>query len=366
MNTRRGFQFASALFFAVGLIAYGSVTPVRAQAVCPLTMRVTYSPVQQLTISDIDFEHFQSHRLLFTFDIQNRADSVVHAHLGIRMKVKLFNGTVNDPNAILLITKPFPIPPGGRTITNLNIGRGGSDIVTDQFSMSDQVKQKVEDVALATGKFPAGNYMITPSLTCENSGDASCSDCTKPIEFDIENPSRVQLRSPSDGETTNEFPLFEFYSDGSTNVLTVAEKLPDMSREDAIQRQPPMLEQTLNGQFSFLYAGGRPLEQGKTYVWRVVNKTTGAGGTDVDVTSPIGLFTVSGSGASGQLNDALLNQLEDLFGRRYPEIFRQIRNGHFQSTGTFSRDGSPIDENALLNLLNELRANPDGVDLSFE
>jgi hypothetical protein len=328
-------------------------------------MHVTYAPVQQLTIGDIDFEHFQSHRLLFTFDIRNQADSVVHAHLGIRMKVKLFNGTVNDPNAIILVTKPFPIPPGGRIITNLNIG-SGSDIATDQFTMSDEVKQKVEDVALATGKFPAGNYLITPALTCENSVAASCPDCSRPIEFDIENPSRVQLRSPSDGETTNEYPFFEFYSDGSTNVLTVAEKLPDQSREDAILRQPPMLETTLNGQFSFLYAGGRPLEAGKTYVWRVVNKTTGTGGADIEVTSPIGFFTVSASGASGQLNDVLLNQLEDLFGRRYPEIFRQIRNGHFQSTGTFSRDGISIDEQTLLNLLNELRANPDGVDLSFE
>jgi hypothetical protein len=56
-----------------------------------------------------------------------------------------------------------------------------------------------------------------------------------------------------------------------------------------------MLTTELIGQNSFLYAGGRPLERGKTYVWRVVSMITGPGLKDIGASSVVNRFTVSES-----------------------------------------------------------------------
>jgi hypothetical protein len=181
----------------------------------------------------------------------------------------------------------------------------------------------------------------------------------------LQNPSRVDLRSPRDGEVTNEFPLFEYYQEGGRAELTVAEKSPDQSREDAIARKPAMLDVELTGQNSFLYAGGRPLQDGKTYVWRVVSKVLSTGGTDLEISSPIGEFTVSASG-QGTTDDALLDQLEQLLGSRYHDLFAQIRQGGFKLTGNFTLNNSTLTQSQLLDLLNQLRELGDTAEVTFE
>ena len=126
-----------------------------------------------------------------------------------------------------------------------------------------------------------------------------------------------------------------------------------------------MIEVELSGQNSFLYSGGRPLEDGKTYVWRVVSKVRSAGGTDVDISSTIGEFKVSVS-AQGSTDDALLNQLEELLGSRYHEVFVQIRNSGFKLTGSFTLNDASLTRNQLLDLINQLREMGDSIELTFE
>jgi hypothetical protein len=126
-----------------------------------------------------------------------------------------------------------------------------------------------------------------------------------------------------------------------------------------------MIDVELSGQNSFLYSGGRPLQDGKTYVWRVVSKVRTAGGTDIDVSSPIGEFIVTSS-PDGIAGDALLSQLQEILGPRYAPIFAQIKHGGFTLTGTYQLNGTTIQQNALLDLLNQLREVGDSIDVTFE
>jgi hypothetical protein len=330
-----------------------------ARGQCPVTMNVSHTAAQQLTLADVDFEHFQGTNLLFTISLRNdnpALDAVVTLHLTI--DINLADNSGSFANAVELTTKPFTVPHSGtRTITNLNLGTGG-DIKSETFEFDDAAKSKLQDGALATGQLPAGTYTIHVGLT--NLG------CTpEVVTIVLRNPSRVELRSPRDDEVTNEFPLFEFYQESDRAVLTVAERTPDQSREDAITRQPSMLEVELSGQNSFLYSGGRPLEDGKTYVWRVVSKVRSAGGTDFDISSTIGEFKVSAS-AQGNTDDALLNQLEELLGSRYHDVFVQIRNSGFKLTGSYTLNDASLNRNELLDLINQLRQMGGTIDLTFE
>lgn len=352
---QRFLRFKSPIMLIVTMLA---ILPIGVRAQCPLTMEVSHSAAEQLSLADVDFEHFQGTNLLFTVSLHNTNPVPVQAVLHLSIDIALADNSGNYPSAVVLTTKPFQVPgSGGRTITNLNLGTGG-DIKTETFDFNAEAKSKLQDGALATGNFPAGTYTIHVGLT-----DLGCS--AQVVTLVLQNPSRVELRSPRDGEVTNEFPLFEFYQEGDRAVLTVAEMSPDQSREEAINRKPPMLEIELSGRNSFLYSGGRPLEDGKTYVWSVVSKIRTAGGTDIDVASPIGEFAVSSSPVADN-GDALLNQLEEILGSRYHALFTQIRNSGFKLTGSCALNNSNLTQSELLDLLNQLRELGDSVELTLE
>ncbi len=356
-KSKRGIGGLSLWLAAVTVLC---ATVTRAQ-LCSLSMQVTHTAAQQLTLSDVDFEHFQGTNLLFTINLGNNKPVPVLAVLHLTIDIALADNSGNFNSAVELTTQQFQVPPGGRTITNLNLGSGG-DIKSTSFRFDDAAKSRIQDVALVTGHLPAGRYTIHVALT-----DVACARevASNDVTIILTNPTRVELRSPRDGEVTNEFPLFEFYQDGDRAVLTVAELLSGQSREEAIDRVPPMLQVDLTNQNSFLYSGGRPLEDGKSYVWRVVSKVRVAGGTDIDVSSPIGEFSVSAS-LQGTSTDALLLQLEEMLGSRYHAIFEQIRNGGFKWTGDASLNDATLTQSGLLDLLNQLRLITDTVDLTLE
>lgn len=328
-------------------------------AQCPISLVVSHTDAQQLSLADIDFEHFQSNSLLYTLSFRNDASDSATAQLDLTVRLEVADGSLNE--SIHGRSSSFEIPPGGRTVTNLNVGSTG-DIRFPDFVIPEDVKSKLQDASLASGLLPAGRYTFNFELVNATCGTVT----TSPVVIVIQNPSRVELRSPGDGGTTNEFPLFEYFLDNNLRAtLTVAEKNPDQSREEAILRQPPMLQADLAGQNAFPYSGGRPLEEGKTYVWQVVGKIRGTGGRDTEVPSPIWLFTVSSSNQVAG-TDPLLNLLEEMLGQRYPSIFKQIRDGGYVLTGRFELINSPLTRSELLDLLNRLRENSDGIELSFE
>src|SRR5258706_9346760 len=115
----------------VALILLAASTVSRAQ--CPVTMVVSHTAAQQLTLADVDFQHFQGTNLLFTIDLRNDAllDAFVTLHLSIDINLADNSGDFN--NAVELTTKPFTVPArGSKTITNLNLGTGG-DVKTETF-----------------------------------------------------------------------------------------------------------------------------------------------------------------------------------------------------------------------------------------
>ena len=356
-------RIKSLLVIFIGLIALGTFCVSTTRAQCPL-MTVSQTNVDELTPADIDFEHFESHAPLFTINIADPCSQ--HFDLILRGSIDIFlaDGTLSG-NAGMFTTDPlhpFHVDPPGKTISNMDLGRSGT--ISTKFSFDDNAKQRLQDVSLSTGRFPAGQYVLHLQLLDANSNPLS-PPVDGDVRFDLKNISRIELRSPRDGETTNEFPLFEFYQDGDHAVLTVAEKFPDQSREDAISRKPSMTEVDLVGQNSFLYAGGRPLEDGKTYVWKVVSKKLGSGGIENEVSSTIGSFTVSATGGEG-VSDAILNQLEEMMGPRYAPLFNQLRAGGFHLTGTYGLNGSSLTQSELLNLVNQLREIADSAELSLE
>ena len=347
------------LLFSAFLWAFSFGVHSMGVAQCPISLTVSHTDAQRLTLADIDFEHFQSNSLLYTLGFRNDTSVTATARLDLTVRIELADGSLNE--TIRATSDPFDIPPGGRTVTNLNVGATG-DIRFPDFAIPSDVKSRLQDASLASGQLPAGRYTFNFELVNARCGSVA----TNPVVIVIQNPSRVELRSPADGGMTNEFPLFEFFLDNNARAsLTVAEKNPDQSREDAILRQPPMLQVDLAGQNAFPYSGGRPLEEGKTYAWQVVSKIRGAGGSDTEVPSPIWLFTVS---SSNQVTgtDPILNQLEEMLGQRYPAIFKQIHDGGFTLTGRFELNNTTLNRSELLDLLNRLRENTDGIELSFE
>ena len=323
---------------------------------CSLDMTFSQTHVQQLSPADIDFEHFESKTLLFSINITNSSGANVNAKFEGSLDIDLADGT-QFIGAGTFETNEFNVPPGGRMITNLNLGRN-ADIGTSKFEFEDAAKNKLQDIALATGKFPAGKYVFHIKLR-----DVGCGQVVKTIDiiFDLQSMSRIELRAPRDGEPINEFPLFEWFHEGESVVLTVVEMNPNQSREDAITRQPPILEVELVGQNSFFYSGGRPLEQGKEYAWRVASQLRGG---DTPLSSSIWTFRVSKSGEGGP-EAAIMNQLEEIFGKQFAAIFEQLRSGGFKLSGRFDLNGTLVSANDLLKLLHQLRNN-DSIEISFK
>lgn len=346
------------LFTLLMLCMCGALLPASAAAQGPCTnMTSTTVSVHQLSAVEFDMQHFQSTTLLFTLSITNGCGAVVHGRLNGYLDVMLADGSQFEP-AAQFSTNFFAIPTTGMVITNLDLSR----TIRTAVDYNNAAKTRLQDVAASSGKLPAGDYDFHVELL-----DSNLTIIGGPVEmkFHLDNSNYVDLRSPRDGENTNNFPLFEFYQDGNRATLTVAELTPGRSRADAIVQQPSMLTVDLNGQNTYVYSGGRPLENGKSYVWQVVGKTAGAGG-DIETPSPIYLFTVSNSGA-GTVGDPILLQLEDIFGKKYPDLFKSIHDGQMGLTGeNETLNGTTINRSDLIKLIDQLRDLVDSAELSIE
>jgi hypothetical protein len=256
-------------------------------------------------------------------------------------------------------SRPFTVPPGMKIVTNFDLNRNGNIGLTES-EIAPAFKPYVDD-GLATGLMPEGRYAF--EMRIRQIGGVQ-DDATVSVILTLKNTSRVDLRSPRDGESTNEFPFFEYSFDGDRATLRVAELGEGQSREDALARRPLMLEADVTGN-SYMYLGGRPLENGKTYVWQMTVDQALMGGGASSVESPVWAFTVTGV-PNGRSESPILHQLEEIFGARYPAIFEAIRSGGFSPSGSFVLNGTPISQSDLLDLLNQLRAKADTAELTFE
>lgn len=348
----RGMARAAALIAALAL---GTGAHHSFAQTCDLGLQASAVPVEQLTIADFDVDNFESRGLLFTVQITNPGPAEAGVQMNVVLNIALATGETFF-QATIMRTDPFPVPPGVKTLTNFDLGKNGG-IGFEVFDINAEARAAIEDRALSSGVLPAGVYTL--SFTLDNCEEAGQED----LVYDLRNPNRIELISPADGEQTSEYPLFEFFHEGPAARLTVAEILPGQTYEDAITRDPAMLEADLTTERSYLYSGGRPLEQGKSYVWRIATLTRIAGGTTTETQSPIRSFTVS---TGDEPFDMLLARLEMMYGSQYPDIFRAIREGKFHFTGEYALDRSTISEAALLELLNTLQESVESAELTFE
>jgi hypothetical protein len=361
MNNKRTTGYARFLLLTVFCLA-ASVGSAFAQ----LTMTETHLQVTQLSIGDLDFKTFGSTHWFFTLNIMNNSGVPVNALLDMSIDVLLADNT-SYPNAAELITQAFPVPASGMTISNTDLGPTSS-IKSASFNYNANAESNIKNLALSTGKMPAGTYTFHVKLELAPSGNqVSESD----IVLTLINSSRVDLILPPNQSTiANAFPLFQWIYDGSNVELSVYEKLPnDQSDEDAANGVP-FLDITSgtpgfpSGSNSYQYptSGPRPLQTGHTYVWKIAGLTTGSGGSGPTINSELWEFTVqagvAGSDTSGT-SQILTTQLLNLGFSQ--DVVNQILSGTLSPTGVIMLNGQAISAADVAAILSMLAANPDKI-----
>ncbi len=334
-----------------------------------VTITTNYAEIDQLTVGDLDFESFGSQHWFFTVNID--APPATQVKLFLRVDVSLAEDYFQ--NAVSLTTLPFSAP---RSFTNLDLGKNGTiQIEPGSFQFSSEAKDKIKNIALATGKLPTGTY--TFYLRAENAVNPVLGADSTQIVLTLRPPSRIELISPMNNNTvTSAFPMFQWQYDGDQVELSVYEKLPQhTSNEEALTGTPYLTVRTGDpglpaGVRTYQYpaSAARALEAGKSYVWAVKSITSGTGGSDAGLNSEIWLFTVpSSTGGSGS-NDPveqivetqeLADQLQELPGMDVSALQELLRQ--YQMTGDIYLNGQKISLLELQQILNDLLSNPDRI-----
>lgn len=333
-----------------------AVLPAPAQKVDVFT---TAAPLEQATISDVDFIRATVPKWIFTLDLRMhpQGNQTQEVFLELRGNVALATGKSAE-DIFYLKSKSFVLDPA-RTITNLDLrGPDLKDVYAFDEAKSEELG--IKQVGLSSAFLPAGVYTINVDVTKVEKGRPSGQIGKGKIVFVLRNPSRVELLFPIDGDrAVSPFPLFQWLFDGSASTLYVFEKLPgQQSLEEVASGVPILKEQVAATYFQYPSGGVRALQPGKTYVWYVAGRALSAGGGSQDIRSTLRSFKVSQAGGYASL-ESLLDDLERTLGPKYKTVFDQIREAEFTSTGTLQLNGAPITADQLRELLQQMRANPE-------
>lgn len=333
------------------LIALALHVPAQGQ----ISVTTVTAPIQTLSITDLDYLYATTPKWLFTITLTS--PTVVDVVMTITLNVQLAEG-LQYTAAGRFISEPFTVN-RTRTITNLELGRGRGipQRQVDGYIFDEAAKQKFLEIALPSGTMPAGSYRFVVDVRAV---DGSSSDDDS-FTFVLTNPSSPILLSPAEGETvSDEFPLFEWQYDGARSMIAIYEQLPGQrSMEETASGTPHASATVATRSFRYPVTGARALQQGKTYVWAVTGLVGAAGGTSLSQRSALRSFTVTTNKRFSQ--SWIIDELERSLPTSYKPIFDQIRAQNLSATGTFRLNGSPISVTDLLNVLNEIRSNPESV-----
>ncbi len=339
------------LLFSLSARAQGSANLVN--------LTLTVPQYNQIYVADLDIQHVQSTGVLFSAGLQSLSSSPQQVKLKLTINVTLANGNAYQDIADAT-TKPFTLEAGQmKVITNLDLsGENPPLSVESSHYNSDQVGE-LKNVALATGKAPAGIYEFILQCTDVNGNPVSQ---TVRGTIVVTNPSQVELALPLDQESiTTLFPHFQWTSNADTVQLSVYEKLPSqMSAEDVVSGVPflqvtvPNSSSPFPGSFNYppSGAGVRPLQQGKTYYWYVMIPSSATRGSGIR--SDIWSFTIGGMDTSmtaGNVNEQATSELKNfLAGTGFESLLSQI--GTLTGQGTY--DGSQISVQEIIDILKGL------------
>jgi hypothetical protein len=332
----RKFALLLALFLPA-LLGHGQGILVQTQA----------APVDLLTINDVDFLNSTTPKWLFTIDIKlPPPGGVVNVSMTIEGSILLSTGE-SFPQALSYTTKWFAIN-SARTLTNLDLR---DPYLKQEYHFLDQAKKRLEEIALPSGKLPAGTYTFKVTVNSERIGSG-----TSTFSYVLTNPSAVELLFPFDGDAAvSQFPLFQWLYDGSTVTLSIFERLPGQVTNEEAASGTPLFSQDLTGNV-FQYPGSdvRSLQPGKSYVWTVQGRVRTAGGVNQPIKGPLRSFTVAASGALSS-GASYLAELERALDPKYKPIFDRIREDGLSPSGVLRLNGTAITAENLLRIINQIR-----------
>jgi hypothetical protein len=322
-----------------------------------ITVNTVVTPVNILSVSDVDIVHSSTSQWLFTVDLNTGGRSMVLT-AEIDLYIDLASGESFHP-ALKLFTKRFVVN-GSRSFTNLDIGTGKT--IQDSAGLSywdHAAENRIKDIALPTGQLPAGKYTIYITVKDVTTGTSSSVGKSSAVIV-LTNPSNVELLFPTEGDQhVSPLPLFQWVFDGTTSKLWVFEKLPTQATlDEATQGTPIFTIQTASNSYPYQPAGSRPLQAGKTYVWYVEGRVNGLGGKAYVLKSPLRSFTIE-PGVSGY--SSLLEELEHSLDPKYKSVFDQIRSDGLLIYGSPRTNGAILPANELLRILDYFRKHPDAV-----
>ena len=312
------------------------------------------APVNQLSISDIDFRHSTTPRWLFTVNITVLGTPSLWVTMHLEAGFTLPSGE-NYPNTVSFSTDSFLVT-GTRSVSNLDLDRSVR-IADGTYRVDNQAKRRLEEIALPTGRIPAGAYMFHVDIT-PTGGSTQRTDFT----IVLSNPSTVELIAPADGDGfVDRFPLFQWQYDGPSSRISIFEKLPGQtSLEEAASGVPHFTTTTTSTSLHFPSSGTRVLEPGKTYVWFVEGLSGATGGTTLSQKSGLRSFTVAGN--SSQSLSSFLDDLARAL-PQYQALFDELRAQGFTTANTMNLNGRAISTSDLRQLLDNLRLHPESVTM---
>ncbi len=320
-----------------------------------VNVSVALPQYNQIYVADLDIEHAKSAGLLFTATLQSTANVPVSVRL--RLTVNLYLAG-QPPFAPFLTAQSNPFtmqPKETKIITNVDLSSSNSSISLDRstYNYNQDEFDQIKNVALATGKAPAGIYEFILECVDANNNNALGTDKG---QITVTNPSRVDLVLPIDGgSVTTLYPHFQWSANADTVTLFVYEKLPNQQSPQDVVSGVPYLQQTVGGS-SLNYPpsgpGVRLLENGKTYYWFVQIPASATRGNGVR--SDIWSFTIAGldtSGGSSVDNVAATKALVNfLTGTQYQSLLSQVTT----LNGTVLYDGSSLSMQDLIDVLQNM------------
>ena len=148
----------------------------------------------------------------------------------------------------------------------------------EPFDMA-HVDEEIKEILLRTGTVPSGVYVICLEIIDAESAESIFRDC---IDQEVFQASPPILIYPMDGSALEEeMPVFSWMEpvppiDGMLYKIRISEILTDQSPEQALLSTPPYFEYggIMGNMFEFPLSA-RPLEVGKSYVWRVTGTILG-------------------------------------------------------------------------------------------
>lgn len=327
------FLWTLVLWIAVGPALYAQLS----------VTAVTLVPMDQISVTDLDFGNFHSNRPFIAIVMNSSRPDTIMVILHIDITAQLSDGTQLNPIA-RAVTILFPLPPGTKRITNVDLGVSPYFLDEDQSGIDKAAGKRINDVLQTTGKLPSGTYTFTTWLTSTKPNIPKSSDFR--VDVVIENPSRVELLAPSTGtEWPNPFPVFQWSSNTKEVILGVYEKLPGIQSPQEAISGVPQLQTRLSGVTTFQYPpsgpGVRQLEPGKSYYWFVQGVVRSGTNTEELISSEIWQLNITkqtGSAAGA----AILAQLEDIAGPQFQAVIARLIEMGFEPTGLLRFGGLTI------------------------